>query len=58
MVVVGLSSGGFVLMSTLLTDARDANVAHDHPVSLLETCRLDKLLAIMQQIQTPEPMQF
>jgi hypothetical protein len=58
MVVVGLSSGGFVVMTTLLTDARDANVAHDHPVSLLETCRLEKLLAIIQQIQTPEPMQF
>jgi hypothetical protein len=49
-VVVGLVSGGFVLMTTLLTDARDASVAHEHPVSLLETCRLDCPFASTQHI--------
>ena len=39
-VVVGMASGGFVLMTTLLTDARDASVKHEHPVALLESCRL------------------
>ena len=36
--VVGKSDGGFILMSTLITNSRDAKVVHEHAIVQLEAC--------------------
>jgi hypothetical protein len=38
-IVVGKSTGSFLLMTTLMTNEREAKVSHAHPIIAVETCR-------------------